>query len=97
MPTIVVTLSLNAAGEVVTDPHPVVAAPGDTVEWTSDQGDVVVSFEDNPFENGNRFSGKKGTHSTAARIRPNAPRGHFNCSASIGGKKSNVYGIDIQP
>jgi hypothetical protein len=85
-------------GQIQTDPMPVVAARGDTLVWTSDEGDVTVSFDISPFEGDSHFAGKKGKHTTVAKVRLDAKKGHFDCKASIGGKEgTKVYGVDIEP
>jgi hypothetical protein len=93
-----VKLSMNAAGAVKTDPNPVLVNPGDSLSWISDEGDVIVSFTDDPFDNGKQFIGKKGKETDKATIRSNAPRGkHFVCLATIGGRAGQAYGFDIRP
>jgi hypothetical protein len=58
---------------------------------------VSVSFADAPLDGARHFSSKKGEHTPKAKVRSDAPTGHFDCTASIGGKVAKAYGIDIQP
>ena len=97
MAHIIVKLSFNAAGQIATDPNPVKVSRGDTVAWTSDEGDVSITLADAPLEGARKFSGRKGQHTDQAKIRSDARPGHFDCTASIGGKEAPAYGIDIQP
>jgi len=94
-----ITLRVDAQGNIQTEPRPIVVAPGDTVAWKSDQGDVSVSFDDSPFDGDHRFAGQKGRNTTAGKIRADVPRGKFfECKASVGGKSGEkVYGVEIVP
>ena len=40
---------------------------------------------------------REGEHTAKAKVRSDAPSGHFDCTASIGGKVAKAYGIDIIP
>jgi plastocyanin len=83
---------------IVTDPLKVVVAPGDTIVWTSDQGDVVVSIDDPVAVEGKTFHGRKGQETSEAKIRRDAPHPrHVVCNASIGGRSAVAYGFDIEP
>jgi hypothetical protein len=83
---------------IVTDPLKVVVAPGDTIVWTSDQGDVVVSIDDPVAVEGKTFHGQKGLETSEAKIRRDAPHPrHVVCHASIGGRSGVAYGFDIEP
>jgi hypothetical protein len=84
--------------KIVTDPMPVRARQGDTLAWTSDEGEVTVSFDASPFDGDRHFAGHKGRQTPIARVRGDAQPGHFDCTATINGKGgSKVYGVDIVP
>ena len=92
-----VTLSMNIPGQVIVDPQKPVVSHTDTLSWKSDQGDLVVWFDDDPFENGKQFSAKKGEETVLCKIRPSAASGPHQCRATINGVSGEGYGFDIQP
>ncbi len=67
-----VTVFTNGAGHIAIDPFPVIAHPGDTISWRSDEGKITVSFTDAPLD-ALQFSAERKGATKLALVNNNAP------------------------
>ncbi len=103
IPTIVLSVRTDKNPPVlVSDPPTVLVEPGDTVQWLSSQGPVVVSFgKDSPFTENVDFTGPVHfpTNPPAVVRERGALKGtHFTCTITVAGHRfPGATGVDIRP
>jgi hypothetical protein len=89
----------KAAGRLDQVPKPVFVQPGDTVSWTSDTKELLVSFasDNNPFADGALFVGTGGLPTNVGTVRADVSRStHFECTVTIDGTVFEHWsGVDV--
>jgi hypothetical protein len=96
---IVTDAGMASSSSSVGDLDDVVVARGETLVWTSDEGDVVVTIDDARIDNGPTFTSPAAGSDTmpGAFVRVDALGGKVPCQIRIGNRTGPAYGIDIQP